>query len=72
MNATLKLAVAKVAELPEEAQERLGLELLDHLAALEKLRADLDVGIRQLDAGLGKPLDVEDVIRRGTERLARG
>ena len=72
MNATLKLAVAKVAELPEEAQERLGLELLDHLAALEKLRADLDVGIRQLDAGLGEPLDVEDVIRRGKERLARG
>jgi hypothetical protein len=71
MNSTLQLAMAKVSELPEEAQERLGFELLDHLAALERLRADLDIGIRELDAGLGAPLDVEDVIRRGKERLAR-
>jgi hypothetical protein len=71
MNATLRLAIAKVSELPEEAQERLGLELIDHLAALERLRADLDVGIRELDAGLGAPLDIEDVVQRGKERLAR-
>lgn len=71
MNATLELALAKVSKLPDEAQERLGLELLDRLATLERLRADLDIGIKELDAGLGAPLDIEDVIRRGKERLAR-
>ena len=71
MNATLELALAKVSKLPDEAQERLGLELLDRLATLERLRADLDIGIKELDAGLGAPLDIEDVIRRGKGRLAR-
>jgi hypothetical protein len=71
MNTTLELAIAKVSELPDEAQERIGFELLDRLAAIEQLRADIDVGIKQLDAGQGRPLDIEDVIRRGKERLAK-
>jgi hypothetical protein len=70
MNTTLQLAVAKASELPEEAQERIGLELLDRLAAMEQLRADIDVGIKELDAGNGRPLRLDDVIRRGKERLA--
>jgi hypothetical protein len=70
MNATLELAIAKVSELPEEAQERIGLELLDRLAALEQLRAKIDVGIKEADAGLARPLDIDGVIRRGRERLA--
>lgn len=68
MNSTLELAMAKVSELPEEAQERIGLELLDRLAAMEGLRADIEVGIQELDAGLGRPLDIDDVIRRARER----
>jgi hypothetical protein len=72
MKTTLDLAVAKASLLPEAAQEQLGLDLLDRIATLEQLRADLEVGIRELDAGLGKPLKIEDVIRRGRERLARG
>jgi hypothetical protein len=71
MNATLELALSKVSELPEDTQERIGLELLDRLAAIEHLRAEIDLGIKELDAGLGHPLDVEDVIRRGKERLAK-
>jgi len=31
---------------------------------LSHLRAKLDEGIRELEAGLGKELDMEDVIRR--------
>lgn len=71
MNTTLELAMTKVAELPDETQERLGLALLDRLAALELLRADIDVGIKELDAGLGRPLDIEDITRRGRKRLAQ-
>ncbi len=71
MNTTLKLAIAKVSELSDEAQERIGFELLDRFAAIERLRADIEIGTKELDAGLGRPLDIEDVIRRGKERLAK-
>ncbi len=39
---------------------------------LEDLRRDLDVGIRQLDAGQGMPFDdvaVDEIIREGRARL---
>jgi hypothetical protein len=72
MKSTLELAVAKASLLPEAAQERLGLELLERIAALEQLRSDIDVGVRELDSGLGRSLDLEKVIRRGRERLAKG
>ncbi len=71
MTSTLRLAMEKAAQLPEAAQEQIGLELLDRIAALEELRAEIQIGIDQLDAGLGEPLDVEDVKRRGREWLAR-
>jgi hypothetical protein len=60
----LELAIAKVADLSEAAQEQLGRELLERIDALSRLRADIDVGLRELDAGLGRELDVEDVIRQ--------
>jgi hypothetical protein len=71
MTSTLELAIARISQLPEEAQDQIGLELLNRVAAIEELRAKLDIGIRELDAGLGRPLDIEDVIRRGRERFAQ-
>ncbi len=65
---TLEMAIARAAELPEAAQEQLGREILERIDALAGLRAELEIGVRELDAGLGEPLDVEDVIaqaRRG-------
>jgi hypothetical protein len=70
MTKTLELAMAKAAELPEAAQEVLGLNLLERIEAMARLRADLQAGIDELDAGLGRPLDIQDVIRRGRERFA--
>lgn len=72
MKSTLQLAMAKASQLPEATQEQIGLELIERIAAFEQLRADIQIGIDQLDAGLGRPLDIEDVIRRGRERLAKG
>jgi len=37
---------------------------------LRLLRADIEQGIRSLDAGKGKKLDIEEVIRRVRERTA--
>ncbi len=71
MISTLELAMAKAAELPEAAQEQIGLEPLDRIAALEELRAEIQIGRRELDAGLGRAVNAEDVIRRGHERFAR-
>lgn len=60
---TLDEAIAKARQLPEAAQERLGRsnDYIDHLRAL---RGDTAAGIRSLDAGLGRKLDIEEVIAR--------
>jgi hypothetical protein len=59
---TLELALSKAADLPEAAQEQLGREILERLDAISELRAELEIGIRELDAGLGQPLDIEELI----------
>jgi hypothetical protein len=64
MSKALQLAMTKAASLPEAAQEQLGRELLERIEILTRLRADIDVGIQELDAGLGEELDVEEFIRQ--------
>jgi hypothetical protein len=71
MSKTLEIAVAKAAALPEAAQERLAYELLERIDSLSALRAGIDVGVAELDAGLGTPLDVEDVIREARAEFFR-
>ena len=71
MTSILKLAMEKVAELPEATQEQIGLELIDRIAAWEKLRADVQIGIDQLDAGHGREIDIEELIRELNEEHAR-
>lgn len=69
---TLELALAKAAELPEAAQEQLGREILERLDTLAELRAELEIGICELDAGLGEPLDIEELIAQAhTEHAAK-
>ena len=36
----------------------------DDALKLKRLRAEIDIGIKELDAGLGRPLDVEALIRK--------
>jgi hypothetical protein len=60
----LEIAMSKAASLPEAAQERLGREMLERIDMLNRLRADVEAGLAQLDAGLGEELDIEDVIRQ--------
>jgi hypothetical protein len=71
MSTALKLAMAKAADLPEAAQEQLGRELLERIEALTQLRAEIDVGIRELDAGLGEELDIEGLIEQLHDAHAR-
>jgi hypothetical protein len=64
---TLELALTKASRLPEAAQERLGRELLERIATLEQLRGEIELGIIELDAGLGEELDIEELIRHVNE-----
>ena len=64
---TLEIAISKAAELPEAAQEQLARELLERIDSLAELRAAIEIGVRQLDAGEGKQLDIEEVIQRARE-----
>jgi hypothetical protein len=45
--------------------------MVSHVEKLRRLRAEIDKGIRSLDAGEGKPLDVEDFLRQHNERHGR-
>jgi hypothetical protein len=60
---SLELALAKAAGLPEAAQERLGRDLLERIDRLASLRADVNEGLAELDAGLGRELDFDELIR---------
>lgn len=58
--------------LPEVAQDRIVRELIDCLDRLNALRADLEIGLRQLDAGQGKDIDFEDLLERARAGHGQG
>jgi hypothetical protein len=64
MSKVFKDAVAEAAALPEAVQDKIGRQLHDDVDKLRRLREDIGQGLRSLDSGAGKPLDVETVIRR--------
>jgi hypothetical protein len=70
MTKALELAMTKAAALPEAAQEQLGRELLERIERLSELRAAIEVGVRELDAGLGEEVDIEELIGELNEEHA--
>jgi DNA mismatch repair ATPase MutS len=68
---TLEQALAQVAVLSEEDQEKIGEQLLSHLQKLRRLREDIDKGIRSLDLGEGKTLDIEEFLEQQRSRYGR-
>jgi hypothetical protein len=71
MTKTLERAMAQVASLPPATQDRIGEELLAYLEKLQGLRAELDAGLRSLDEGAGRELDIDEVIRLAKDRARR-
>jgi hypothetical protein len=59
---TLELALSKAAALSDAAQEQIGRELLERIDALAALRAEIEVGLGELDNGEGMELDIEEFI----------
>ena len=58
---TLQLAISKAQNLPEAAQEELGRDVLLRISELEELRAKIRIGVAELDAGRGGPLDMRKI-----------
>ncbi len=58
---TLQLAINKAQKLPEAAQEELGRDVLLRIQELEELRAKIRVGVTELDASKGGPLDIRKI-----------
>jgi len=58
----LEQAIAEIATLPDAEQERIGRRLLSHMRKLRRLREEIDKGIRSLEAGEGKPLDIAEFL----------
>jgi len=61
---TLEQAIVELSNLSADDQEQIGRKLLSHVERLRELRAEIDKGLRSLDAGQGKSLDIEEFIRR--------
>ncbi len=68
MTKVLREAIAKVEALPEADQDRIARDLLDYLDKLNALRKDIDVGVKQLDAGEGRHLDIDEFLRKMHEQ----
>ena len=63
MTRVLREAIAKVEALPEADQDRIARQLIEYLDKLNALREDVQKGIRQLDAGEGRELNIEEFLR---------
>jgi hypothetical protein len=69
-NTMLREAFARARELPETDQKRIARDVMDYVDQVRALRADIAAGVRSLDAGQGRELDIEDVIARARAKVA--
>ena len=67
MVTALERAIAEIAALPDADQEEIGRQLLSHVEKLRQLREAFDKGIRSLDAGERRALDIDEFIGRKTK-----
>jgi Arc/MetJ-type ribon-helix-helix transcriptional regulator len=72
MSKLLQEAISEITNLPEADQEEIGRRLLSHIEKLRRLRAEIEKGIRSLDRGEGRELDIEEFIQQMHVRHGRG
>jgi hypothetical protein len=68
MTKLVEKAIEEISNLPEADQETIGRSLLSHIEKLRRLRSELDKGIRSLDAGEGREIDIEKFIQSVRKR----
>jgi Arc/MetJ-type ribon-helix-helix transcriptional regulator len=67
----LQKAIAEVQTLPDSDQEEIARKLISHVEKLRALRADIDAGLRSLDEGKSKPLDIDQFLDEMNRRDSR-
>jgi len=67
---SLEQAIAELGTLSEADQEEIGHRLLSRVERLRRLRLEIDKGIRSLEAGEGKPLDIAEFLGQQHRRHA--
>lgn len=72
MTKVLREAIAKIEALPEAAQDHIARELIDYVEKLNALRAEVEIGISELDAGEGRELDIEELLREARAHHGKG
>ena len=68
MTKLLEQAVETVRSLPEADQDRIANKLVNYIDTLVALRAEVEVGIRELDAGEGRELQFDELLRELHEK----
>lgn len=71
MEKTFASATKEVAKLPKETQADFGRDLMDRVAAWYQLREKIAVGVRELDAGLGRPLNIKKFMKEFRRKHAK-
>lgn len=60
---TIDLAITKSAALPEEAQERIGQEVLMRVDQLASLRAEIGIGRQELQVGQRRRIEFDELLQ---------
>lgn len=68
MSKMLTVGVKEIKKLPVEMQDSVGLDLIERAAAWHELREKIMEGVREADAGLGRRISAEDLIREFRKR----
>jgi hypothetical protein len=66
----LETAMAEASTLSDTSQDEIGRLLLNYIEKLRWLREAIDEGIRSLDAGEGRALDMEEFLTELHQRHA--
>lgn len=72
MTKTLTQAFERASGLPEETQEYIGQAVLNRIHVLERLRAQIAIGMRELDAGKRIKINPDAFIKEMRKKYAKG
>ena len=71
MSKLLTAGINQIKKLPPEMQDNVGMDLIEHAAAWRELKEKIMEGVRELDAGLGRPLDKKEFMKEFRRRHAK-
>ena len=71
MSKLLTAGIKEIKKLPPEMQDNVGMDLIEHAVAWRELKEKIMDVARELDAGLGRPLDKKEFMKEFRRRHAK-